>query len=58
MRVFTSFQVRFMKTGNIFPVAFSKQVHNLSFVSRILKTIYLLFREISRDDERGEIRFV
>jgi len=42
VRVFRGFQVRFMKTGNVFWVDLSSQVHNLSFV--------LLFKEMSRDD--------
>ena len=40
-----------MKTGNVFGVDLSGQVHNLSLVSRVFNTsIYLLFKEISRDD--------
>ena len=42
MLVFTSFQVRFMKTRNVFRVDLSSQVHNLSLVSRILKHNFVL----------------
>ena len=42
MRGFTSFHVRFMKTGNVFWVDLLRQVHNLALISRILKHNYVL----------------
>jgi hypothetical protein len=51
MRVVTSFQVRFMKTGNIFWVDLSSQAHNLCVFRGLFNTaIYLLLNEMSSDD--------
>ena len=56
MRVVTSFQVRFMKTGNIFWVDLSSQAHNLCFFRGLFNTaIYLLKCQVTTD--LGEMSF-
>jgi hypothetical protein len=51
VRIFTHFQERLEKTGNVFGEEFSVQVNGLRLVSRILNTtIYLLCKEIWSPD--------